>query len=67
MNGVMNRTEALKSEGGLASAQLRFDTPQIAAGSFILSDTKILPLMSKNNNFLGGELEQSHDKKLNCY
>jgi hypothetical protein len=24
-----------KSEGGLASAQFRFDTPQLAAGSFI--------------------------------
>jgi len=26
-------------EGGLASAQFRFDTPQLAAGSFIISFT----------------------------
>jgi len=31
-------TQALAPrEGGLASAQFRFDTPQLAAGSFILN------------------------------
>jgi hypothetical protein len=47
MNGKVNRAEAHQSEGGLiplyyfnieiATAQFRFDTPPIAAGSFILS------------------------------
>jgi hypothetical protein len=37
MNGEVNRGEARQSEDGLASAQFRFDTPQLAAGSFILS------------------------------
>jgi hypothetical protein len=46
MKGKVNRAEANQSEGGLiplyhfslvmATAQLRFDTPQLAAGSFIL-------------------------------
>jgi hypothetical protein len=45
MNGKVNRAEALQSEGGLiplyhfnigiATAQFRFDTPPLAAGSFI--------------------------------
>jgi hypothetical protein len=45
MNGVVNRVEARQSEDGsilstcydfgLATAQFRFDTPQLAAGSFI--------------------------------
>jgi hypothetical protein len=45
MNGKVNRAEAHQSEGGLnllnhfnvgmATAQFRFDTPQLAAGSFI--------------------------------
>jgi len=37
MNGGANRGEALESEAGLASAQFRFDTPQLAAVSFIIS------------------------------
>jgi hypothetical protein len=46
MKGEVNRAEARQSEGGLiplyhrhggmATAQFRFDTPQLAAGSFIL-------------------------------
>jgi hypothetical protein len=46
MKGKVNRAEAHQSEGGLnllnhfnvgmATAQFRFDTPQLAAGSFIL-------------------------------
>jgi len=46
MTGEVNRAEAHQSEGGLiplyhsnvgmATAQFRFDTPQLAAGSFIL-------------------------------
>jgi hypothetical protein len=46
MIGEVNRAEAHQSEGGLipiyhsnvgmATAQFRFDTPQLAAGSFIL-------------------------------
>ncbi len=36
MNGGANRVEARQGEDGLASAQFRFDTPQLAAGSFIL-------------------------------
>ena len=46
MKGELNRAEAHPSEGGLiplyhfnvrmATAQFRFDTPQFAAGSFIL-------------------------------
>jgi hypothetical protein len=46
MKGKVNRAEANQSEGGLiplyhfslvmATAQLLFDTPQLAAGSFIL-------------------------------
>jgi hypothetical protein len=46
MKGKVNRAEAYQSEGGLiplyhfnlvmATAQFRFDTPQLAAGSFIL-------------------------------
>jgi hypothetical protein len=35
MNGKVNRAIAYQSEGGLASAELRFDTPQLATGSFI--------------------------------
>ena len=35
MNGGPNRVEARQGEDGLASAQFRFDTPQLAAGSFI--------------------------------
>jgi hypothetical protein len=45
MKGKVNRAEAHQSEGGLnllnhfnagmATAQFRFDTPQLAAGSFI--------------------------------
>jgi hypothetical protein len=45
MKGEVNRAEAYQSEGGLippyhchggvATAQFRFDTPQLAAGSFI--------------------------------
>ena len=35
MNGGANRVEARQGEDGLASAQFRFDTPQLAAGSFI--------------------------------
>ena len=48
MNGVVNRVEARQSEDGsilstcydfgLATAQFRFDTPQLAAGSFIPLD-----------------------------
>jgi hypothetical protein len=46
MKGKVNRAEAYQSEGGLiplyhfnlvmATAQFRLDTPQLAAGSFIL-------------------------------
>jgi len=37
MKGKANRAEARESEGGfLATAQFRFDTPQLAAGSFIV-------------------------------
>jgi hypothetical protein len=36
MNGEVNRGEARQSEDGLASAQFHFDTPQFAAGSFIV-------------------------------
>jgi len=35
MNGGANRVEARQSEDGLATAQFRFETPQLAAGSFI--------------------------------
>jgi hypothetical protein len=35
MNGVATRRSS-KSEGGLASARFRFDTPKLAAGSFII-------------------------------
>gem|GEM_PF-4593088 len=36
MKGNANRAEARQSEGGfLAAAKFRFDTPQLAAGSFI--------------------------------
>ena len=36
MKGKANRAEARQSEGGfLATAEFRFDTPQLAAGSFI--------------------------------
>jgi hypothetical protein len=45
MKGKVNRAEAHQSEGGLnplyhfnariATAQFRFDTPQLAAGNFI--------------------------------
>jgi len=38
MLGGANRGEALQSEAGLATAQFRFDTPQLAAGSFIGND-----------------------------
>jgi hypothetical protein len=51
MNGKVNRAEAHQSEGGLislyhsnvgmATAQFRFHTPQLAAGSFILQNTLI--------------------------
>ena len=34
-DGGANRVEALQGEDGLASAQFRFYTPQLAAGSFI--------------------------------
>ncbi len=34
-DGGPNRVEARQGEDGLASAQFRFDTPQLAAGSFI--------------------------------
>jgi len=33
---VMTKSEALQSEAGLATTQFRFDTPQLAAGSFIM-------------------------------
>jgi large-conductance mechanosensitive channel len=36
MNGEANRVEALKSEDELATTQFRSDTPQLAAGSFIM-------------------------------
>jgi hypothetical protein len=36
MNGGANRGEALQSEAGLATAEFRFDIPQLAAESFIL-------------------------------
>ena len=54
MNGVANRAEALQSEGGLASAQFRFDTPQVAAGSFIkmieTTDQKFIKLRRRIEN-----------------
>ncbi len=50
MKGEVNRAEAHQSEGGLislyhsnfgmATAQFRFDTPQLAAGSFIFYSFK---------------------------
>ena len=53
MKGKVNRAEAHQSEGGLnplyhfnvgmATAQLRFDTPQLAAGIFIVT-YKVLKL-----------------------
>jgi hypothetical protein len=36
MNVMVKSAEAIWSEGGLALTQFRFDTPQLAAGSFIL-------------------------------
>jgi len=51
MKGEANRAEAHQSEGrliplyhfdvGMATAQFRFDTPQLAAGSFTKPLTKI--------------------------
>ena len=35
MNGGVNRGEALQIEAGLTTAEFRFDTPQLAAGSLI--------------------------------
>jgi hypothetical protein len=42
MNGEANHAEARKREGGLASAQCRSDTPQLAAGSFIVLERSTL-------------------------
>jgi hypothetical protein len=35
MNGGANHGEVLQDEAGLATAEFCFDTPQLAAGSFI--------------------------------
>jgi hypothetical protein len=35
MNGKANSAEAQLSAGGLATAQFRFEIPQLAVGSFI--------------------------------
>lgn len=35
MNGKVNRAIAHQSKGGLASTEFRFDTPRLAARSFI--------------------------------
>jgi len=35
MKGKVNRAVARRAKAGLATAQFRFDTPQLAAGSFI--------------------------------
>jgi hypothetical protein len=42
MNGEAKRAEARKREGGLASAQCRSDTPQLAAQSFIVFERSTL-------------------------
>jgi hypothetical protein len=51
LDGVLTKSEAHQSEGGLislyhsnvgmATAQFRFHTPQLVAGSFILQNTLI--------------------------
>jgi len=45
MNGGANRVEARQGEDGLASAQFRFDTPQLAAGSFITTRLDLCSLL----------------------
>ena len=61
MKGEVNRAEAHQSEGGLiplyhfnvriATAQFRFNTPQLAVGSFILLFflSVLVPLWRKEN------------------